>query len=187
MKLEIDIGELSECMRSISALITEYEEIKMNLFKELRDSTTINWRDGNSVSFEQALHSESQETDLFLESLKIRKDLLNYIYTKYSVIGKKIKCDMGAKKGVLAQIDECHGRAVKIIEDFDDIDFSFTYHRIDDILNQKNKIISVRDELAEMKRRVSKMFEKIEKIENQIALRMKKLEEIKINDLDFTF
>ena len=182
--IDVDMGELSNNIMGLTALIDEYENIKLNLFNQLKDSC-INWQDGNSVKFDNEIYLEKQESDLFLQALKSKKEIFELVYTKYHEFGNKIKCNLNNKNSLLGQIDDCYNKAQNIINSFNYIDRSFYYSEIYSISLQKDVIVGVRNKLSTIKTQVVNLFNKIENIEKEVKNKINALEAIKINDFDF--
>lgn len=183
--IEINITDLRNNILSLGSLIDQYEEIELNLFNQLKDSC-INWQDGNSIEFDNKVYLEKQETNFLLQSLNSKKEVLNYIYDKYSEIGKKIRCNLNNKTTLLHAIDNCYSQAVNIINEFNKIDKSFYYSEQHSIQSQKNKLTDVKNKLREIKTEASKIYNKIETIEEEVNTKIKQLEEIKINSFDYS-
>lgn len=182
--IEIDVTELKNDIASLGALIDEYEEIELNLYSQLKDSC-INWQDGNSVLFDSKIYMEKRESELFLQSVKSRREALDFIYSKYSEIGKKIKCNLDNKKTVIGAIDSCYTEAIRILNEFQRIDRSFYYSEQSLIEIQRGKVIDSRNRLRDLKTAAMNTFSKIEEIEKEIETKLKSLEQIKINDFSF--
>lgn len=182
--LEINSANLKNDIDVLNKLISEYEEIQLNLFNELKDSC-INWQDGNSIEFENKIYLEKVEADNILRTLNDKKEVLNFIYDKYSDLGKKIKCNLNNRSTLLHSIENCQSQTNSIINEFYKIDNSFYYWEQQNISKQRDKIIKVKNELSEVKNSITKMFDKIEEIEKEIKEKIKGLEEIKINSFDY--
>ena len=182
--LEINSVNLKNDIDVLNKLISEYEEIQLNLFNELKDSC-INWQDGNSIEFENKIYLEKVEADNVLRILNEKKEVLNFIYDKYSDLGKKIKCDLNNRSTLLNFVETCQNQTNSIINEFYKIDNSFYYREQQKISKQRNKIIKVKTELLEIKNSITKMFDKIDAIEKEVKEKIKELEEIKINSFDY--
>lgn len=181
--LEINTVNLKNDIDTLNKLISEYEEIQLNMFNELKDSC-INWQDGNSIEFEKEIYLEKVEADNILNMLNDKKNILDFIYDKYSDLGKKIKCNLNNKSSLLHSIETCQSQTQNIINEFWKIDNSFYYTEQQKISKQVDKINEVKNGLAEVKSSIAKMFDKIEEIEKEIKEEITKLEEIKINSFD---
>ena len=184
--LDINVNEIKAIVDNLKGIIDEYEEIQLNLFSQLRDSC-INWHDINSMEFDNKLYLEKQEADLFLQTLRSKREIFNFIYDKYSEIGKKITCNLNNKTSLINSINDCYNQAVSIVNEFNYVDFGFWYNERDTILAQRAKAIAVRDKIDSIRRSVAAIFSKIENIEALVCEKIKMLDEIKISDLDYNF
>lgn len=182
--LDINVDELKNIIDSLNLLIDEYEIIQLNIFNQLKNSC-INWQDGNSIVFDDKIYYDKQESKRFLELLHQKKDLYNFIYRSYIEIGKKINFNLNNKNTIVYLIDDCYNQASNIINEFYKINRNFYYSERSDIFYQKDRIVNVRNKISEIKDSVMKLYNKIEIIETEIKNKVKKLEEIKINDFDF--
>lgn len=182
--IEININEIKNNINSLQTLIEQYEEIKLNIFNNLKD-VCINWQDGNSLVFDNKIFLEKQETELLIETIKAKKEVFNFIYEKYSDIGRKIRCNLNNKTTLLNTIDNCYNQAINILNEFNKIDRSFYYTELNSIQNQKEKIITVKNKISIIKTKTSKLYSKIEIIEEEVKKKIKELEEIKINSFDY--
>lgn len=182
--IEININEIKNNINSLQTLIEQYEEIKLNIFNNLKD-VCINWQDGNSLVFDNKIFLEKQETELLIETIKAKKEVFNFIYEKYSDIGRKIRCNLNNKITLLNTIDNCYNQTINILNEFNKIDRSFYYTELNSIQNQKEKIITVKNKISIIKTQTSKLYSKIEIIEEEVKKKIKELEEIKINSFDY--
>ncbi len=182
--IEINSVELKNEIEFLNNLINNYEEIQLNLFNQLKDAT-INWQDGNSVEFENKIYLEKQEADLILQSLNDKKDILNFIYDKYSDLGKKVRCNLNNRTTVIHGLDNCYNQANSLINEFNKIDRSFYYGELNKIDNVKQKVVNAKNKLDTTRTAVSKIYNQIEEIEKEIKNKISELEEIKINSFEF--
>lgn len=182
--LEVNNTNLKIEIAVLTKLINQYEEIKLNMFNQLKDAC-INWQDGNSLEFENQIYLENQEVDLILDSLNDKKEVLDFIYTQYSELGKTIKCNLNNRNTLVNLISNCQSQVNSILNDFNNLDRSFYYIEQEAIANQKNKILDTQTKLIEINNSITKNYNKIEEIENAIQEKINKLEKIKINDFDF--
>ena len=179
--IEVDIEKLNNNIMTLSSLINEYEEIRLNLFNQLKDST-LNWHDGNSINFENEIYLEKQDSELFLGTLKSKQEFFEFVYNKYQGIAKKIKCNLNNKNSLISIIDTCYNSASDAINSFNSIDRSFSYPELSSIDNQKKVLIDIKNQLNDIKKEVYNLFDKIDNIEKEINSKINALQEIKIND-----
>lgn len=182
--IDINSVELKNEIENLKSIISSYEETQLNLFNQLKDAT-INWRDGNSIEFENKIYLEKQEADLILQSLNDRKDILNFIYDKYSELGKKIRCNLNNKTTVVHALDNCYNQANSLVNEFSKIDRSFYYSELNKIDVIKQKVVSTKNKLDATRTTISKIYSQIEEIEKEIKNKINELEEVKINSFEF--
>lgn len=182
--VDVNIKELSENINNLNLLIDEYDEIQLNLFNEL-DNSCISWQDGNSLLFNDYIYLDKQETVLFVEHLRQKKEVFDYICERYNDIGKKISCNLNSRTTVENMINNCYNQVNSILREFNKIDNNIDYKEMLLINQQKNKLISIRNQLYQVKKDTINMYDKIEKIEEDIKNKIVSLEEIQINSFDF--
>lgn len=182
--LKINCVNLKNDINKLNSLIDEYEEIKLNLFNQLKDAC-INWQDGNSQEFDSKIYLEKVETNLILQSLKDKQSLFKFVYDKYSDIGSKIVCDLKNKTSVFSMVDSCLSQIDNILYEFNLIDGSFYYYEYQSIIRQKNKVLDCRNKLNQVRNNVSSMYTRIEQIEREVNDKIKMLSEVKINSFDY--
>ena len=181
--VEVNVPNLGNVINSLQSIISEYEEIELNLFNQLNDSCVNNWQDGNSKRFEDKIQFEKQEAQLILESLSEKKDVYVFIHDKYSEIARKIKVNLNGKSRVLASIERCYNNARNTINPFNGVDTGYRFGG--EILAQKAKIERVKNELSNLKIEVNNLYNKIEDIEQQIRAKINSLEMVNINPFEF--
>lgn len=179
--MEINTSELKNKITSLENLLNEYEEIKLNLFNQLKNSV-INWQDGNSIQFDNAMYVEKQETEKIYESMLNKKKLFQTIYERYCDIGNKISCKLGNKNALIRTVDYCISYANSAISAFDGIDTSVAGSAI----GLKSRIEGVKSELGNIRERLIQLFDKIEAAEVEIRAKVKELEDNHIPDFIFT-
>lgn len=81
--IDVDTKELKSTLDDLRSLLEEYEEAKMNLFNQLKFSC-IDWQDGNSIKFDNNIQEDRKEADRLVTYLKMRENLFDFIYAKYS-------------------------------------------------------------------------------------------------------
>lgn len=183
--IEINIMDLKKEIDEVNKYISEYEEVQLNLFNQLKEST-INWQDEFSRQFESKIYLDKKETYILLCQLKDKNEVYNYAYNQYKEIGKKISCNLNNKNTIITTIDNCILQANSIINQFNAIDNSFYYWEYQTIEDCKNKVINVKNKLRNVLSNIRNIYQKIENIEIEVNAKIKELEEIKIHDFDFT-
>lgn len=171
-------------IEKINTLIKEYDEIQLNLFNELKDSC-INWQDNNSIDFEEQCDLEKRETEFFIDSLQEIKNMYEFIYEKYQIIGKEIYYNFKKKNSILKKIEDCEVQIENIITAFCNIDNTIEYKYYQIILEHKNILIKMKDKIYKLEIEINNIFKKIEAIEKEIKSKIDNLEKININNFDF--
>ena len=182
--LEVNVSDLKNDLETLNLLIEQYDDIRLNLFNQLKESC-INWQDANSIEFDNKIYLEKQESDLFLQSLKDKKEVFDYICDKYSEIGKSIKFNLESKDTIIHTIDNCYNKVVDLLSEFDKIDRSFSYPEQYSIQRQRKRILEIKAKLSDIKNEIFKNYKKIADIENKVSVKISKLETIKINSFDY--
>lgn len=182
--IEVDVLELKNHIDKLNFLIDKYEEVYLNMFNQLKEAC-INWQDGNSLNFDDKIYLEKEEAELLIQTLKDKKNIYTQIYNSYIDIGKKIKCNLDSRESLLLEFDRRIQSVNDILNEFQNIDNSFYYVEYQNIINQRNRVIQIKANLARIKNNVSNLFNKIIEIEQDIQEEIKKIEEIKINDFNF--
>ena len=94
MIVDVNVPNLANAINSLKSIISEYEEIELNLFNQLNDSCVNNWQDKYSKEFEGKMQLDKQEAQLILESLNEKKEVYNFIHDRYGEIARKIKVNL---------------------------------------------------------------------------------------------
>ena len=173
--IAVDTVNLKNDIDKLNRLISEYEEIQLNLFNELKDSC-INWQDGNSLLFDEKIYLEKVEANAILESLSDRKSILVFVYDRYSSLGKKIKCNLDNKSKLINYIQECINDANSITNSLSSIDYNS---------GLENKMVLVKRKLMEIKKVINQFFDKVEMFEKDINNQINKLEKVIINEFNY--
>ncbi len=179
--IEVDTANLKTALTTLETLINEYEEIELNLFNQL-NQVGIDWQDGNATIFADKIYLDKKESDLYVQSLKAKKDVTAYVYERYSSLGKKIRCNLNSRTTVLRALEECQNRAISLARSFENIDINVLMTEKDIVESQRKKINKVAATLTEIKKDTSKMYDQIETIEKNVEAKIRDLEKIKIND-----
>lgn len=179
--MEINTSELKKHVTDLESLLKDYDEIKLNLFNQLKNSV-MNWQDGNSLLFDNAMYIEKQEAENFYESLNQKKELFQTIYEKYCDIGKKIECKLGNKNALIRTVDYCISYANNAISELGSVDSSVV-----SVSGFKSSIEGVKRDLEDVKQKLVSMFDRIEQAEVEIKSKVRELEENHIPDFIFSF
>ncbi len=186
MVVDIDVKQLGNLVIELNKIIDDYEEVYLNIFNQLKDSC-INWHDKNSIAFENQLKDEKTFSVNYLNTIKNCKSIFQYIYDEYVSIGKRIYFNMGKKDTIISIIDECIRKLDDVINDFNGVVKSFSYNGLSAINAQKDKLASCKKELQTMKLEITDLYKKINLIEDKVASKIARLEEVEMKAFDYEF
>ena len=184
--ISIDIEQLNKISNEITPYLDSTEEDMMNLFSKLKNATN-DWYDPISISFDEAMINESNDSQQFLSEIKLRKNIFSYITDLYSNLGKKINYDYDNKDILIKLLNDCISECTSILNEFNNIDNSFYYYEYYIILNQKAKIVDSRIELRKLKDKLTKKFQTIAEYEENIDSKIGELEPFKILEFDTNY
>jgi len=174
--IEVNVSNLRSDISVLNGMLDELEEIKLNLFNELKDSC-INWYDGNSLIFDGKMQLDSREADEIITTLKDKRAVYDFVCLKYSEIGNHIKCNLEHEESLIAGIDSC-------INVCDSIKGSLSSGIID--LSPARKDVEHAVEiLTGFKAAIKEVLTKIRDFERSISTKISALELVNIEELDF--
>lgn len=182
--VEIDIEKLRKYIDELNSILNEYDTVRLNLYNQLKEAG-MNWDDNWSREFQNEIEIEKHETEEVIKSFNSKKKIYDYLHTKYSEIGKKIKCNLNSKSTIIGIIDNCYQQSTDIINSFYNVDTSFSYPEKYWIFQQRGNIESVRANLSTLKDSMNKIFKKIENIETAVNAKISQLEQLSIREFDF--
>ena len=181
---------LNTLEKKYNSLITEYnnlEEIKLNLFNNLSNVYNMDWKDGNSYNFGQDIEKDRLEIDSVLMNVESKIRVYEYIYNKYSYLGKKIKVNYNQKAVILSSIDTCINQINSINSQFDSMDLNFGYPEFGILRTKKSNYAIMKSNLVTIRDEYETLFTRVEEIENEIATVIRELEYILISEYTFDF
>ena len=184
---EVNATSIKGSVRELNNLMDRYDEIMLNLYRQLDEACGSSWQDSNSMNFADCVQEEKKETSLFVDYLNSKKDILSFIAEKYSEFGRKVAYNLNSKNSVINAIDKCYNKANSILGQFYCIDTSFYYPERWSIIQQREAIAGVRNKAAKLKSSVSTIFNKIETIEKEVGKMISALSIAKINEFEFYF
>lgn len=171
--IEVNTVALKQEVERLNKLLSEYEEIQLNLFHQLRDSCT-NWQDGISLKFNQKVIADQKESNMLLQTIEEYKNVYQYIAVQYEAFGKKVKCDLDNRQSILSAIDQCSAETNNIISSLNaagSTNISYIYQ--------------VLEQLQSLRQNVVEIYRKIESIEHNINDKLKELAVINISEFTF--
>lgn len=174
--INVNVMELKTKLDNLKRLIEEYENIEINLFNQLKNSS-ISWEDANSIRFQDAIVEEKKESNEYVNNLKETINIFNEIYNSYINIGKKVKVNLNEKRNVLNSIENIKNKINNINKKINQIN-------VNEVSEIRYKIKSVYDNINSLKEIYVSLYKKLENIESSIKNKLNKLENIKIKNLE---
>ena len=181
--LVVNTKQLKIELNKLSNLIEKYEETKINLFLNLNNSC-IDWKDNDSLKFSDKIYLEKQETDLFIDSIKEKKDIYLYMYYQYNSIGNYIRYETTNNINMINKISDNVDICDSIISQFNVITEKKECKEQYNLINERNKIINVKNNLLYIRKRYQDVQKLITEIETNIKNKINNLDKIKINDFE---
>ena len=181
---------LNTLEKKYNSLITEYnnlEEIKLNLFNNLSNIYNMDWKDGNSYNFGQNIEQDRLEADTLLMNVESKIKVYEYIYNKYSYLGKKIKVNFNQKAIILSSLDTCINQVNSINSQFESTDLNFDYPEFGILRTKKSNYTIMKSNLMTIRDEYEALFTKVEEMENEIATVIRELEDLLISEYTFDF
>ena len=174
--INVDIIELKTKLDNLEKLISDYDNIEMNLFNHLKNSF-ISWEDTNSLRFQNAILSDKKENIEFKKNLRESITIFKKIYTSYISIGKKININLNDKSNIMNLLENILSKTKNIERKINQINAS-------EVSEIRYKIKRVNDNINMLKDSYRSLYQKLENIEFTIKNNINKLETVKINDLE---
>ncbi len=181
--MEIKVIKLKEELNDLNSLIKQYEEINLNLYHEIEESTNY-WTDNHAMKFFEAISNEKKEVTLTIEELKKTRDIYDYLVKKYKKIGDQINCNINNRKKALSSINLYVEKINEIITNYNNLDLSFCPEVRNYLQIEKNKFINIKDQLEKVSKEMEDTFAYIENMEEEIKLRLSKINIRKIQETD---
>ena len=186
MIVDVDIKQIGIYISELSNLVDEYEEAQLNIFNQLKDSCN-NWRDGNSLDFNDQIKDEKNSSNLFLGEIQNNQRVLSYIYNEYKTIGSKLHFNMSKKESIVNAIENAISKANTAMNAINSIDSSYSFSALSSIRAQYEVIKSARRELQSMKDKIIALYNKVKAIEDNISSKVAALDDINITNFNYSF
>ena len=186
MVVDVNLEQIGNYIGQLNKLIDEFEEAELNVFNQLKDSC-VNWSDANSLVFSEQISDEKKSTNLFLIALQDNVKLFDYICDEYRSIGTKIRFNLAKKDSIISAIDDSIMKATSAISALNSINSSFNYSALGSIQSQRSAIESAKRTLQNMREKVTTLYNRIKNIEDNVASRIMKIEEIKMTNFRYDF
>lgn len=171
----IDINNLKIEHEKRNKLITDYEEINLNLYNQLKEVLNY-WIDNNALVFKEKLEKEALEIKEFIEKIKSVEEVYQFIIKKYETIGNQIQINLSEKQTVINEFNNYLNHLTQIINKYNALNLTFCPTESMLLKNQRNKLIEDKKQLETVKSKILAYFENIEEIEKEIANKLDKEE-----------
>lgn len=172
--MKIDLKDLKLKINSLDKTINEYESDTLNLYNQLL-STSIYWKDKNSLKFNERVSLEKKQANIKLLELKSVEETLKYLISKYENIGQKIKFDLKGKEKINKLLDDYILQLEKILEQYNQLDLTNFNELSVKLTNQEVVIKELKNDMKIIKDNINEKFNKLEEIEIQVAQRLNKI------------
>lgn len=172
--MEINVSKLQTEISNYNNKVKRYEECMQNLYNVLSQASSY-WKDGKTNSFFNNLEIEKRDVVEMVHSLRQLSALYNYIIEKYEKFGRKIKYDLEYRNEINTSFDKLEFKLNGIISQYNKIDLSFDPSEKNLILNEKQKIISIKNNLENLRVEVKKIFDEFEEIEREVNYKISEI------------
>lgn len=184
MNIEINTTNIGNILLDLKKVYEEYEININDLFMSLKGAK-IYWNDETSSKFFESLEKEKLINQKEIISISNKIEIFTYIYTKYSELGKKIKCNLNKKETIINKLNQCLKQLYDVINSYKYLDSYFSNEKYI-LYNEQKNLANYYNILLESKENIIKIYKKIEEIEVQVSNKMSKLEILKIEEYDNT-
>ena len=173
--MEINVESVLFSYETIKA---QYETIVSNetaLFGALTNICTFDWIDGNSIDFAKAIEPEKIEIDVYDAYVLDIVNLYKFIYNKYIVLGRRIKCNLDKREAILNSIDACINSVQNIINEFNNTDLYLPFSLFGRLRSAKELCEKIKRQLTQIRGYFVDLYKKINEIESEIATKIREL------------
>ena len=181
----INIDELKASLDSLNQLISDYEEIHLNMSNNL-SSTMFSWNDVNSKKFLVCIDNEKKDFNTLISNYKSYYDIYKYIYEQYSKFGKVIYYELENKESIYASFDKYISKLEGIIYKYDNSmiinDSSLSYK----IYNERRKLNETLENVKSIYSDVKNFYNSINDIDLEISERMSKIDIRSVQEISIT-
>ena len=184
--MELDLNTLLKQYHTLRAQYSSLEESELNLFNHLSNIVNMDWNDGNSQLFAKVVDAERNETDIFRICIWNHISVFEYIYNRYSVLGKKIRCDLEKKDKVLSAVDQCISSVSSLNGTFSSMNLSFGYSEFHTLRSKKQMFNKMQNDLTNVRNHLAALYKKIEGIESDIGSKTRELDIFKPNPIIYS-
>ena len=135
----INIEELKTNLNSLNQLISDYEEIHLNMYNNM-SSTFFSWNDAYSKKFLIYADDDKKSFSELISSYKSLSDIYSYLFEKYSKFGKTIYYELDNKNSVYEIFDKYISKLENIIMKYDNSSLINNSNLSYKIYNERKKL-----------------------------------------------
>lgn len=169
---------LSSEIHKMNSLINEYENIFLNLYNEINNSSFF-WNDNHSIAFYNNTNLEKLKVRQTITELKYVEDIYSYVYQNYSEFGRVIKFDLENFEKVYENFNLCNEQIKNVIRGHNGLDTSVCSEISGLINNNYTLLASMQEDLQLLKTSTKNALVKIENTEKEVRN--------KINHMDIEY
>lgn len=176
--MEVNTINLSSEIHKMNSLINEYEDIFLNLYNEINNSSFF-WNDNNSVSFYNNANLEKIKVRQTIFEIENVRNIYVYINEQYSTLGKIIKFDLENVEKIYEYFTYCNEQVKNIIRSHNSLNIGVC-SEINGLINSNYSLLSkIQEDLQLLKTSTKNALIKIENVEKEVRN--------KINHMDIEY
>ena len=177
--MEININNLKNNVIELNKIINEYENTYLNMYNNVYDIKE-NWIGEKSVSFFEKNSLEQKKISNCIEELKSLILVYTYIINEYSNISYKIFINLDLRE----KINNCFNKYIELIDKVNVLCNNIPNMYISFIENIKIYFNNLKDKIIYLKQNYNDICDKIIEIENNISIKISKINIELINETD---
>ena len=182
----INTEELRTTLDKLNQLISNYEEIHLNMYNNL-SSSFFSWNDLYSKKFLVYNDNEKKSFDNLIANYKSYYDIYKYILEKYSSLGKTIYYELDNKESVYAHFDTYISKLENILYKYDNSNLINNSNVSYKIYNERRKLQNRLDSVKSIYSDFKDFYNSINEINLEVSERIsnieiKDIQEISVED-----
>lgn len=172
--MEVNVSDLRKQYDEFSKKLNEYDNIYLNIYNEINQATTY-WKDTVASSFFTYCENRKNKIQLYINELDDISKIYQYIISKYSELGEKIKLNLNSRDTVINKINSVIYSFDDLITCYNGLDLSFCPYEASILNNQLSKLKTDKNEIVALRNEIDSIFDQIESIEREVAIRISKI------------
>lgn len=182
--MEINVTHLENEYKKLNNELETFYNNYLNIYNGLNNANNY-WQDYHARLFFSSVNGEKNKVNNTYNEINDIKDIYKYLIDEYEFIGKKIKVNLDGKDEIVSKFNNFTDKVNELISIYNSLDLSFCPSIANKLYNQKDKLVKIKEEMLSSKNKLKEVLEKIESIEDEVNLKISKinLEEIKETDI----